>query len=89
MVSSTPVTATVCATFQLALVKTSELTPSDSSVGSSTESAMVTSAVGAVASTTLKPALDWPSLVCPRGCTAMAGAVSVAVTFAANSEVLP
>ena len=74
---------------QFALVKVSVAVLTDSSLASSTVSPMVTSAVGAVVSTTLKLPVACPSLVCVKGWTTMVGATAVVATLAANSEVLP
>src|SRR5215208_3611426 len=52
--SSTPVTVTFCATFQLTAVKTSAAGETVPSAGSLDESGMVTSAAGWEASTTVK-----------------------------------
>ena len=63
----TPVTVTVCATFQLAVVKVSDAGATVPSVGSLELSAIVTSAVGCAVSTTVNVAVPPASVVEARG----------------------
>ena len=76
MLSSTPVTVTVCAMFQLAAVKIRLAGETVPSVVSLLDSAMLTSALGWVSSTTVKLAVPPASVVIRPlvGLTLMPGA---------------
>ncbi len=63
IVSSTPVTVTVCAEFQFAAVNINDVGATVPSAVLSEESAIVTSAVGSVLSTTVKVAVPPASVV--------------------------
>ena len=85
-----PVTVTVCATFQLALVKVNSEVLTAPSNALLTDTGIVTSAVGAAARTTVKVAVAPASLVLPLMVpTLIAAAILVATAFCENSEVPP
>src|SRR5688500_6151301 len=88
--SGRPPTVTVCATFQSLGVNVIDDTKAKPSVASPEDTAMVTSSVGCVPSTTVKLAVPPSSVVDSpaTGVTAMEGATAAAATLRANSEVL-
>src|SRR5437879_6187166 len=84
---STPVTITVCATFQFADVKVSDAGATVPSVGSLDDKGIVTFAVGCVLSTTVKVAAPPASVVTrpATGATVMPAASSSVLVTATSA----
>ena len=90
MVSSTPVTVTVCGTFQFVDVKVTSAVLSVPSSRLLLVTVKLTLAVGAVFNTTVNVAVPPASEVFPlMAPTLMAAVLAVATTLAANSDVPP
>ncbi len=86
--SSTPVTVTVCAEFQFALVKVSDAGRTVPSVVSFDERPIVTSAVGCASSTTVKVAVPPASVVGPLTVDTVMPEVSLSVLVTVTSVAL-